>query len=112
MRDYVGLGIQKYGFDAASEGAEALSSRTGVQGYTIRRAGLLEAIFPLRAVALSGGSVPGQTRFGLSDDAGWWLAPRVSRRLWNFRRAIRVEPDSAPPGTVFGEHMQELRPVM
>ena len=65
MRDYVGLGIQKYGFDAASEGAEALSSRTGVQGYTIRRAGLLEAIFPLRAVALSGGSVPGQTRFGL-----------------------------------------------
>ena len=60
----------KYGFDAASEGAEALSSRTGVQGYTIRRAGLLEAIFPLRAVALSGGSVPSQTRSGFFGQSG------------------------------------------
>ena len=35
MRDYVGLGIQKYGFDAASGGAEALSSRTGVIAFTL-----------------------------------------------------------------------------
>ena len=38
--------------------------------------------------------------------------PRVGRRLGNFRRVIRVEPDSAPSGTVSGEHMQELIPVM
>ena len=103
----------KYGFDAAAGGAEALSSRTGVQGYTIRRAGLLEAIFPLRAVALSGGSVPGQTRsgfFGQSRLVGWLrgsaAAFGISDELSEQSRTPRLRVPFP------GRHMQESLPVM